>query len=79
MFTWFKNLFKKKTIKETLRYEVTEMSRNGYRTYHVLDVFLGKKEIYSEAMVRSPTRKQIESALNYLTAKHNLWHHNKKQ
>ena len=48
------------------------MSRNGYRTYHVLDVFLGKKEIYSETLVRSPSRKQIESVLNYLTAKHNL-------
>ena len=72
MFTWFKNLFKKKTGKETLRYEVTEMKRNGYRTYHVLDVFLGKKEIYSETLVRSPSRKQIESVLNYLTAKHNL-------
>ena len=72
MVTWFKNLFKKKTIKETLRYEVTEMKRNGYRTYHVLDVFLGKKEIYSETLVRAPSRKQIESVLNYLTAKHNL-------
>ena len=72
MFNWFKNLFKKKTVKETLRYEVTEMSRNGYRTYHVLAVFLGKKEIYSETLVKSPSRKQIESVLNYLTAKHNL-------
>ena len=72
MFTWLKNLFKKKTVKETLRYEVTEMSRNGYRTYHVFDVFLGNKEIYSETLVRAPSRKQIESVLNYLTAKHNL-------
>ena len=72
MFTWLKNLFKKKTVKETLRYEVTEISRKGYRTYHVLNVFLGKKEIYSETLVRSPSRKQIESVLNYLTTKHNL-------
>ena len=47
MFTWLKNLFKKTKEKETLRYEVTEISRNGYRTYYVLDVFLGKKKIYS--------------------------------
>ena len=72
MFTWFKNLFKKKTVKETLRHEVTEISKNGYRTYHVLAVFLGNKEIYSETLVRSPSRKQIESVLNYLTTKHNL-------
>ena len=72
MFTWFKNLFKKKTVKETLRYEVTEMSRNGYRTYYVLNVFLGKKEIWSETMVRSPSKRQVESVLNYLVTKHNL-------
>ena len=72
MFTWLKNLFKRTKEKETLRHEVTEISRNGYRTYYVLDVFLGKKEIYSETMVKSPSRKQIESVLNYLTTKHNL-------
>ena len=72
MFTWLKNLFKRTKEKEALRYEVTEISRNGYRTYHVLDVFLGKKEIYSETMVRSPSKKQVESVLNYLVTKHNL-------
>ena len=72
MFTWLKNLFKRTKEKETLRHEVTEISRNGYRTYYVLNVFLGKKEIYSETLVRSPSRKQIESVLNYLTTKHNL-------
>ena len=72
MFTWLKNLFKKSKEKETLQYEVTEISRNGYRTYYVLDVFLGKKEIWSETMVRSPSKKQIESVLNYLVTKHNL-------
>lgn len=72
MFTWLKNLFKRTEEKETLRHEVTEVSRNGYRTYYVLDVFLGKKEIYSETMVRSPSKKQIESVLNYLVTKHNL-------
>ena len=72
MFTWLKNLFKRTKEKETLRHEVTEISRNGYRTYYVLDVFLGKKEIYSETMVRSPSKKQVESVLNYLVMKHNL-------
>lgn len=72
MFTWLKNLFKRTKEKETLRHEVTEISRNGYRTYYVLDVFLGKKEIWSETMVRSPSKKQIESILNYLVTKHNL-------
>lgn len=72
MFTWLKNLFKRTKEKETLRHEVTEISRNGYRTYYVLDVFLGKKEIWSETMVRSPSKKQVESVLNYLVTKHNL-------
>lgn len=72
MFTWLKNLFKRIKEKETLRHEVTEISRNGYRTYYVLDVFLGKKEIYSETMVKSPSKKQVESVLNYLVTKHNL-------
>ena len=72
MFTWLKNLFKRTKEKETLRHEVTEISRNGYRTYYVLDVFLGKKEIYSETMIKSPSRKQVESVLNYLVTKHNL-------
>ena len=72
MFIWLKNLFKRTKEKETLRHEVTEISRNGYRTYYVLDVFLGKKEIYSETMVRSPSKKQVESVLNYLVTKHNL-------
>ena len=72
MFTWLKNLFKRTKEKETLRHEVTEISRNGYRTYYVLDVFLGKKEIFSETMVKSPSKKQIESVLNYLVTKHNL-------
>ena len=72
MFTWLKNLFKKTKEKETLRHEVTEISRNGYRTYYVLDVFLGKKEIWSETMVKSPSKKQVESVLNYLVTKHNL-------
>jgi len=72
MFTWLKNLFKRTKEKETLRHEVTEISRNGYRTYYVLDVFLGKKEIYSETMVKSPSKKQVESVLNYLVTKHNL-------
>ena len=72
MFTWLKNLFKRTKEKETLRYEVTEISRNGYRTYYVLDVFLGNKEIWSETMVRSPSKKQVESVLNYLVTKHNI-------
>ena len=72
MFTWLKNLFKRTKEKEALRHEVTEISRNGYRTYYVLDVFLGKKEIYSETMVRSPSKKQVESVLNYLVTKHKL-------
>ena len=72
MFTWLKNLFKRTKEKETLRHEVTEISRNGYRTYYVLDVFLGKKEIWSETMVKSPSKKQVESVLNYLVTKHNL-------
>ena len=72
MFTWLKNLFKKTKEKETLRYEVTKISRNGYRTHYVLDVFLGTKEIYSESMLKSPTKKQIDSVLNYLVTKHNL-------
>ena len=72
MFTWLKNLFKRTKEKETLRHEITEISRNGYRTYYVLDVFLGKKEIYSETMVRSPSKKQVESVLKYLVTKHNL-------
>ena len=72
MFTWLKNLFKRTKEKETLRHEVTEISRNGYRTYYVLNVFLGKKEIWSETMVRSPSKKQVESVLNYLVTKHNL-------
>ena len=72
MFTWLKNLFKRTKEKETLRHEVTEISRNGYRTYYVLDVFLGKKEIYSETMRKSPSKKQVESVLNYLVTKHNL-------
>ena len=72
MFIWLKNLFKRTKETETLRHEVTEISRNGYRTYYVLDVFLGKKEIYSETMVRSPSKKQVESVLNYLVTKHNL-------
>ena len=72
MFTWLKNLFKRTKEKDTLRHEVTEISRNGYRTYYVLDVFLGKKEIWSETMVRSPSKKQVESVLNYLVTKHNL-------
>ena len=72
MFTWLKNLFKRTKEKETLRHEVTEISRNGYRTYYVLDVFLGKKEIYSETMIKSPSKKQVESILNYLVTKHNL-------
>ena len=72
MFTWLKNLFKRTKERETLRHEVTEISRNGYRTYYVLDVFLGKKEIYSETMVKSPSKKQVESVLNYLVTKHNL-------
>ena len=72
MFTWLKNLFKKTKEKETLRYEVTEISRNGYRTNYVLDVFLGKKEIYSESMLKYPTKRQIDSVLNYLVTKHNL-------
>ena len=72
MFTWLKNLFKKTKEKETLRYEVTEISRNGYRTYYVLYIFLGKKEIYSESMVKSPSKRQIDSVLNYLVTKHNL-------
>ena len=67
-----KELIQKTKEKETLRYEVTEISRNGYRTYYVLDVFLGKKEIWSETMVRSPSKKQVESVLNYLVTKHNL-------
>ena len=72
MFTWLKNLFKRTKEKETLRHEITEISRNGYRTYYVLDVFLGKKEIYSETMIKSPSKKQVESVLNYLVTKHNL-------
>ncbi len=72
MFTWLKNLSKRTKEKETLRHEVTEISRNGYRTYYVLDVFLGKKKIYSEIMVRSPSKRQVESVLNYLVTKHNL-------
>ena len=72
MFTWLKNLFKRTKEKETLRHEVTEISRNGYRTYYVLDVFLGKKEIWSETMVKSPSKKQVETVLNYLVTKHNL-------
>ena len=72
MFIWLKNLFKRTKEKETLRHEVTEISRNGYRTYYVLDVFLGKKEIWSETMVRSPSKRQVESVLNYLVTKHNL-------
>ena len=72
MFTWLKRLFKRTKEKETLRHEVTEISRNGYRTYYVLDVFLGKKEIWSETMVRSPSKKQVESVLNYLVTKHKL-------
>ena len=72
MFTWLKNLFKRTKEKETLRHEVTEISRNGYRTYYVLDVFLGKKEIYSETMIKSPSKKQVESVLNYLVTKHNI-------
>ena len=72
MFTWLKNLFKRTKEKETLRYEISEVSRNGFRTYYVLDVFLGKKEIYSDTMVRLPSKKQIESILNYLATKHNL-------
>ena len=72
MFIWLKNLFKRTKEKETLRHEVTEISRNGYRTYYVLDVFLGKKEIYSETMIKSPSKKQVESVLNYLVTKHNL-------
>ena len=72
MFTWLKNLFKRTKEKETLRHEVTEISRNGYRTYYVLDVFLGKKEIWSETMVKSPSKRQVESVLNYLVTKHNL-------
>lgn len=72
MFTWLKNLFKRTKEKETLRHEVTEISRNGYRTYYVLAVFLGKKEIYSETMIKSPSKKQVESVLNYLVTKHNL-------
>ena len=72
MFTWFKNLFKRTKEKETLRYEISEVSRNGFRTYYVLDVFLGKKEIWSETMVRSPSKRQVESVLNYLVTKHNL-------
>ena len=72
MFTWLKNLFKRTKEKDTLRHEVTEINRNGYRTYYVLDVFLGKKEIYSETMIKSPSKKQVESVLNYLVTKHNL-------
>ena len=72
MFTWLKNLFKRTEEEETLRHEITEVSRNGFRTYYVLDVFLGKKEIYSDTMVRLPSKKQIESILNYLATKHNL-------
>ena len=72
MFTWLKNLFKRTKEKETLRHEVTEISRNGYSTYYVLDVFFGKKEIYSETMIKSPSKKQVESVLNYLVTKHNL-------
>ena len=72
MFTWLKNLFKRTKEKETLRYEISEVSRNGFRTYYVLDVFLGKKEIYSDTMVRLPSKKQIKSVLNYLVTKHNL-------
>ena len=72
MFTWLKNLFKRTKEKETLRHEITEISRNGYRTYYVLDVFLGKKEIWSETMVRSPSKRQVESVLNYLVTKHNI-------
>ena len=72
MFTWLKNLFKGTKEKETLQYEVTEINRKGYRTYYVLNVFLGKKEIWSETMVRSPSKKQVESVLNYLVTKHNL-------
>ena len=72
MFAWLKNLFKKTKEKETLRYELTEISRNGYRTYYVLDVFLGNKEIYSETMLRSPSKSHIDSVLNYMATKHNL-------
>lgn len=72
MFTWLKNLFKRTKEKETLRYEIAEVSRNGFRTYYVLDVFLGNKEIYSDTMVRYPSKRQIESVLNYLVTKHNL-------
>ena len=72
MFAWLKNLLKRTKEKETLRHEVTEISRNGYRTYYVLDVFLGKKEIWSETMVKSPSKKQVETVLNYLVTKHNL-------
>ena len=79
MFTWLKNLFKRTKEKETLRYEVTEISRNGYRTYYVLDVFLGKKKIWSETMVKSPSKRQINSVFNYMETRHNLRPNNKKQ
>lgn len=72
MFTWLKNLFKRTKEKETLKHEVTEVSRNGFRTFYVLDVFYGNKEIYSEPMVRYPSKKQIESILSYLVTKYNL-------